>query len=100
MTILFGNLDPKNTDCKGQEESPLICSFLVVYHMQFEKCLGHVTPKKIMGFGVLPKQPRLSKEIWAFSSVFQVCFKGVNFFYLSCIPISLNILILLLIQLK
>ena len=26
-----------------------------------------------MGFGGLPKQPRLSKEFLAFSSVFQVC---------------------------
>ena len=68
----------------------------VVYHMQFEKWLGHVTQKKIMGFGGLPKQPRLSKEILAISSVFQVCFKCVNFFYHSCISISLNILIILL----
>ena len=47
-----------------------------------------------MGFGSLPKQPTLSKEIWAFSSVFQVCFKCVIFFYLSCISIYLLYLVL------
>ena len=36
-----------------------------------------------MGFEGLPKQPRLPPEILAFSSVFQVCFKCVIFFYLS-----------------
>ena len=35
-----------------------------------------------MGFGGLPKQPRLPPEILAFSSVFQVCFKCVRFFSL------------------
>ena len=68
----------------------------VVYHMQFEKWLGHVTQKKIMGFGGLPKQPRLSKENLAFSSVFQVCFKCVNFFYLSYILILFIIFTFLL----
>ena len=33
-----------------------------------------------MGFGGLPKQPRLPPEILAFSSMFQVSFKCVNFF--------------------
>ena len=46
-----------------------------------------------MGFGGLPKQPRLPPEILAFSSVIQVCFKCVNFFYLSCILIYLYIII-------
>ena len=81
---------------KEENDLSYMCTFLIVYHMQFEKCLGHVTPKKIMGFGGLPKQPRLSKEILAISSVFQVCFKCVNFFYHNCISISLNILIILL----
>ena len=52
--------------------------------------------KKIMGFEGLPKQPRLPPENLAFSSVFQVCFKCVNFFYLSYILILLIIFTFLL----
>ena len=49
-----------------------------------------------MGFEGLPKQPRLPPEILAFSSVFQVCFKCVNFFYLSYILILVIIFTFLL----
>ena len=48
-------------------------------------------PPPKMGFGGLPKQPRLPPEILAFSSVFQVCFKCVNFFNLTYILILLII---------
>ena len=71
---------------KGQKERAFVDHFGLANSVVSVK-----PPPPKMGFGGLPKQPRLPPEILAFSSVFQVCFKCVNFFNLTYILILLII---------